>query len=119
MCRGADAVVSHEHYAARPHPEFVVLEIGEDLGALVIHADAGMHGMEIEISPSEDDRQRSHKEVLERAAGSHPAYTAVFDQIPAGTYTLWTGDVARLRDVRVEGGQIAELRWPAAATAAA
>jgi len=56
----------HEQYSARKHPEFVVLEIGEDVGALIIHADPELHGTEIEISPAHDDRRRSHKEVLER-----------------------------------------------------
>ena len=32
-----------ENYAARPHPEHVVLDIGGDFGALIVHTDAGMH----------------------------------------------------------------------------
>ena len=109
----------HEQYSSRRHPEFVVLEIGDDVGALIIHADAETHGLEIEISPADDDERRSHKEVLERDAGGRPAYTAVFDQLPAGTYTLWTGGVPRLRGVDVTGGQIVELSWPGAARAVA
>jgi hypothetical protein len=105
----------HELYSARKHPEFVVLEIGEDLGALIIHADRELHGVEIEISPAEDDGHRSHKEVLERDAGGEPAYTAVFDQLPVGTYTLWSEGIARVRGVNVAGGQIEELSWPAPA----
>lgn len=104
--------VAHEHHSARPHPEFVVLEIGEGLGALIVHAPAAMHGDEIEISPDGEDQRRSHKEVLERGADGEPAYTAVFDQLPAGSYTLWHDGVARVRDVAVPGGEIAELRWP-------
>ncbi len=101
----------HEVYSSRRHPEFVVLEIGEDVGALIVHADRELHGVEIEISPAEHDGHRSHKEVLERDAGGEPAYTAVFDQLPAGTYTLWSEGVARVRGVNVTGGQIAELDW--------
>ena len=78
-----------------------------------------MHGVEIEISPAEDDERRSHKEVLERDAGGEPAYTAVFDQLPAGTYTLWSEGVARVRGVAVAGGQIAELNWHSPAPALA
>ena len=109
----------HEQYSSRRHPEFVVLEIGEDVGALIIHADPETHGLEIEISPADDDERRSHKEVLERDAGGQPAYNAVFDQLPAGTYTLWSEGVARVRGVAVPGGQIVELTWPGAARAAA
>jgi hypothetical protein len=111
--------MGHEHYAARPHPEFVVLEIGPGLGALIVHTDAAMHGVEIEISPSTEDTRRSHKQVLERSVGGRPAYTAVFDQLPAGTYTLWTDGVARVRGVKVRGQRIAKLRWPQEGQAAA
>src|SRR5882757_9654477 len=107
--------MAHEHYSARKHPEFVVLDIGEDVGALIIHAAPEIHGVEIEISPAEDDERRSHKEVLERDAGGEPAYTALFDQLPAGTYTLWSEGVARVRGVAVAGGQIVELSWPTGA----
>jgi hypothetical protein len=111
--------MGHEHYAARPHPEFVVLEIGPELGALIVHTDAAMHGVEIEISPSSDDDRRSHKQVLERSVGGRAAFTAVFDQLAPGTYTLWTDDVARVRGVNVRGEHIAELRWPQESQAAA
>jgi hypothetical protein len=100
-----------EHYSARRHPEFVVLEIGDDVGALIVHTDPELHGLEVEISPAGDDAQRSHKEVLERSTGGRPAYTAVFDRIPEGTYTLWTAGVPRARKVAVAGGRITELSW--------
>ena len=80
-----------ESYSARKHPEFVVLEIGDDVGALILRTDSGMHGNEIEISPSDDDALRSHKEVLERSINGEPAFTAVFDGLRGGTYTLWAG----------------------------
>lgn len=102
---------AHEPYAARAHPEFVVLDIGQDVGALIIHADRGMHGVEIEISPAGADNQRSHKEVLERRMGGEPAFTAVFDAIPEGSYTLWLDGRPRVRDVVIEAGRIAELDW--------
>lgn len=101
----------HIHYASRPHPEFVVLEIGADVGALIVHTDPEMHGVEVEISPSDDDSQRSHKEVLERSVGGRAAFTAVFDGLPHGTYTLWTAGVPRATKVAVAGGQITELSW--------
>jgi hypothetical protein len=111
--------MGHEHYAARSHPEFVVLEIGDDLGALIVHTDAEMHGVEVEISRAEDDTQRTHKQVLERFTGGRSAHTLVFDQLPAGRYTLWAGDEPGLRDVVVRAGEVAECRWPAEGRAAA
>jgi hypothetical protein len=108
----------HEHpaeqrYADRAHPEYVVLEIGGELGALIVHTQPAMHGIEIEISPSSDDGMRQHKDVLERPIGGKPSFSAVYDQIEEGSYTLWVDDVAIARDVRVEAGGIAELDWRA------
>jgi hypothetical protein len=100
-----------ENYAARRHPEHVVLDIGQDIGALIIHTDAGMHGVEVEISATGQDDRRTHKDVLEREINGRPAYTAVFDNIRQGTYTLWVDDVACERDVVVSGGAISELDW--------
>lgn len=101
----------HEHYAARAHPEFVVLDIGEDVGALIIHTDPEMHGVEVEISPTEDDARRSHKEVLQRAINGRPAFTAVFDGLSTGSYTLWVAEEPRARGVLIAGGEITELNW--------
>jgi hypothetical protein len=100
-----------ECYAARRHPEPVVLEIGGDLGALIVHTDAGMSGVEVEISATGFDGKRSHKEVLEREIEGRPSHTAVFDKVRAGRYTLWVDDVARERGVVVIGGAVAELDW--------
>lgn len=103
--------MSHEHYSARKHPEFVVLDIGEEVGALIVHTEPEMHGTEVEISPTQHDDQRSHKEVLERTIDGRPAFTAVFDGLEAGLYKLWVDDKVRADDVLIEGGAIAELDW--------
>jgi len=98
-----------ENYSSRKHPEFVVLDIGAGVGALIVHTDPAMHGNEIEISPAGDDAHRSHKDVLERDCGGTPAFTAVFDALPAGSYTLWSAGSPLAREVAVEGGHVAEL----------
>ena len=100
-----------ENYAARRHPEAVVLDIGGDLGALILHTDAEMVGVEVEISATGQDDRRTHKDVLEREINGRPASTAVFDKVRQGSYTLWVEDVARSRDVLVTGGAISELDW--------
>lgn len=101
----------HENHSGRAHPEYVVLEIGEDLGALIVYTEPALHGKEIEISPTGADHARSHKDVLERSRADRPAFTAVFDQLPEGTYTLWVDGVARARGVFVRAAAIAELDW--------
>jgi hypothetical protein len=110
--RHGDSERGHEVYSARAHPETVVLDIGGDLGALILHAQADMHGIEIEISPEGEDGNRSHKEVLERRMGERPAFTAVFDRLAAGRYRLWADDTPRMGEVQIRGGEITELDWP-------
>jgi hypothetical protein len=103
-----------EDYSSRRHTEFIVLDIGEDVGALIVHTDPEMHGIEIEISPIGDDGRRSHKQVLERTIDHHPAFTAVFDGLAASDYTLWVEGTERARGVSVEASTVAELDWRAA-----
>lgn len=100
-----------ENYSARRHPEHVILDIGDDVGALIVHTDGEMHGVEVEISATGRDDQRTHKDVLEREIAGRPAFTAVFDKVPQGSYTLWVGDLARARGVTVAGGVVTELNW--------
>jgi hypothetical protein len=101
----------HEGYAAREHPEFVALDIGEELGALIVETDAGMYGLEVEIALHEPDARRSHKQVLARYNGERRAYTLVFDALPAGRYALWLEDRPIASDVQVRGGEVTELDW--------
>lgn len=108
---GHSHATATENYSARRHPEHVVLDIGEDVGALIIHLDADMHGVEVEISATGQDGRRTHKDVLEREIDGRPAFTAVFDKVREGSYTLWVDDVPRAREVIVTGGVVAELDW--------
>ena len=112
--RGHSHEAGAESYSARRHPESVILDIGGELGALIVHLDADMHGVEVEVSATGEDHRRSHKDVLEREIGGCPAFTAVFDKLREGTYTLWVNDIARARDVAIMGGVVAELDWSSA-----
>jgi hypothetical protein len=93
----------------RPHAENVVLELGEELGALVVYADAALLHEEIEISPAVDDARRSHKDVLERLVNGRSIHAAVFDRLERGAYTLWHRGEPIARRVAVAGGRVAEL----------
>lgn len=93
------------------HPEHVVLDVGDGLGALVLYTDPHHLGQEIEISPTADDRQRSHQHVLERPTPGHTHHAAVFDHLPAGTYTLWDAGNPRSRNITITSGQTTELDW--------
>lgn len=107
-----DHGAAHVHHPRHePRVQHVVLDIGADIGALVVHTDRDLLGVEVEISPQTDDARRSHKQVLDRASGDRVTPVLVFDGLHAGAYTLWIEGEAVARGVEVCGGAVAELDW--------
>ena len=101
---------------ARPHPEHVVLDLGGDFGALIVHADPDCHDLQIEITPAgEEDGKREHQHILERPMPGQTMYAAVFGGLRKGRYTLFTHDEVRQRDVEIEGGGVTTVDWRATA----
>jgi len=99
------------HHSTQPRPEHVMLDLGVDVGALVVYTDADLHGAEVEISLAEEDHARAHKQVHERPLPGRPLYAAVFDRLPAGEYTLWLEGLPRERRIPVAGAVVTELDW--------
>jgi hypothetical protein len=103
--------VNHHHQPDQPRSQHVVLELGDGIGALIVHTDPALLGTEVEISPTGDDTRRSHKEVLERTTGGGSTHVLVYDSLAEGGYTLWIDGIAQARNVAITGGEIAELDW--------
>ena len=98
----------HDH-STDARPEHVMLDLGPGVGALVLHTGADLHGKEIEISPSDSDDARSHKQVHDRPVAGRANYAAVFENLPAGEYTLWLDDRPLRREVAVAGAAVTNL----------
>jgi hypothetical protein len=109
MCQDHPHHHHHDAHDVRVQP--VVLDLGDGVGALIVRTDPELLGVEVEISPSHDDGDRQHKEVLKRSMGPVTASVLVYDNLPEGDYTLWVDDEAWARGVHVEGGCVAELDW--------
>ena len=90
--------------------EHVVLDIGEDTGALVLYCSAELRGREIDVSPKCNAARRTHTDVLERRANGRTMFTAVFPALTAGDYSLWR-DVLTDEDVTIVGGAVVERDW--------
>jgi hypothetical protein len=86
----------------------LVLDIGGSQGALVIYADAGADGCEIEISPVGHPAARTHNVVHARATGRGVRHTAVFPAVTAGDYTVWRDADLPHGTVTVSGGSVVE-----------
>src|SRR5260370_39732176 len=97
-----------ELYVERVHTENAVLDIGEDIGALVIYTSQEMLGKEIEVCPKVNDAQKIHTAVLERKVNGRTMFAALFLALPQGYYvTLSTPS----SEITIVGGQVSELNW--------
>ncbi|MBV8195840.1 MAG: phospholipase [Candidatus Dormibacteraeota bacterium] len=86
----------------------VVLDVGGDLGALVVHTDRRLLGDEIEIEFDGSER-RTHVAVLERRTAGGITCAAVFSRLPEGRYLLVARNPTRRLPVQIVGGEVAEL----------
>jgi hypothetical protein len=105
----------------------VLLDIGGDIGALVVTAPAAMVGVEVEIAAEgtafghhhhHHGRGRHHAHLAHVAVVRRPVQggevpALVFGELTAGRYALaekGTSDVRLLVDVR--GGEVTSAEWP-------
>jgi hypothetical protein len=120
----------------------VVLDIGGDVGALIVSTPAHLAGVEIEICPAgargrvpdegagwwagtwrahHHDQASDHEHgpawphvgVLRRALGGVDQCAAVFPGLRAGRYDLWIKpDHSTALTASVVGGQVSTVQWP-------
>jgi len=95
----------------------VMLDIGDDIGALVVEMPADLVGVEIEIRPAGErwapGIHYPHVAVVERPSPSGPVASLVFGELRQGEYTLHhkgAGEVLATASVR--GNEVTELTWP-------
>ncbi|MGH3493172.1 MAG: hypothetical protein ACRDRL_23380 [Sciscionella sp.] len=87
----------------------VMLDIGGDIGALVLYTDAADDDAEIEISPGIDPQApRTHNQVHPRRSRAGTLYCAVYPSLTAGRYTLWRDAVTAEVTLTIRGGEITE-----------
>jgi sirohydrochlorin cobaltochelatase len=98
-------------YFQRAHPETVVLDIGGDVGALIIYARPHLRGQQIDVSVVGGDAPSIHTDVLERRLNGCPVFAAVFPELSQGHYRIWTPEPDLADDVVIRGGEIAEVDW--------
>jgi len=91
----------------------VVLDIGDEVGALVLYTPPAHAGREIEVSPAGDEGRRTHAGVLLRRLGSRTFHAAVYPALRAGVWRIWTDDESLPGRVIIAGGVVTELDWRA------
>lgn len=98
---------NHRHGASDPGT--VMLELGGDVGALIVHTGPERHGDEIEIVALSAGGARTHAEVRERRLPDSNVYCAVYYGLAAGEYTVEYG-AGHNPTVTITGGTVTELR---------
>jgi len=103
----------HEAIPGPSGPGSVVLELGNDVGALVLETPAALRGREIEISPAGEATaaRRTHSLVRERRTAAGTSYAAIYPGLPAGRYVIWRHMDTPAGEVTIDGGRVTRFRW--------
>ena len=102
-----------EHAHGPTGPGTVIMELGAEVGALILYTPADLDGAEIEISRHGDPAaRRTHSQVRQRPVANVTKYAAVYSSLAAGDYTIWRDADRPAATVTVAGGQITNCRWP-------
>ena len=103
-----------ESIAGPTGPGSVVMELGADIGALILYTPPGLDGEEIEISRDADPgARRTHSRVRPRPMPGETRYAAVYPGLTAGRYTIWRDERTPAARATIIGGQVSTCRWPA------
>ena len=91
--------------------EALVLDIGGDIGALVLYAEESCLGMEIDLTPTGAPRSHHmHTMIRRRRAVDREFIAGVYPELVEGNYTVWGIDGHPLGGVTIHGGQVSEFR---------
>src|ERR1700734_2906630 len=86
--------------------EALVLDIGGDVGALILYSEESCLGLEIDVTPVGAPRSHHmHTMIRRRRAVDREVIAGVYPELLEGTYTVWGIDNQPLGDVAVVGGQ--------------
>jgi hypothetical protein len=111
-------MTAHHHATENPHAGqgSVLLDIGGDVGALVVLVPDAMLGREVEIAPAGESFRavhRPHVAAVRRPVAGGSVPSLVFPELAAGRYALaekGTADARLVVDVR--GGEVTAATWP-------
>jgi hypothetical protein len=128
----ADVAVRPPDSPENPHAGqgCVLLDIGGDVGALVVTTPASMVGVEVEIAPERaafghghghshghghghGHEHLDHVAVVRRPVQGGEVPSLVFGALTAGRYALAEKGTSQVRlEVEVRGGEVTSVEWP-------
>lgn len=92
-------------------PDALVLDIGGQIGALIVYADEACLGAEIDLTPVGVPRSHHlHTMVRRRRATDKDVIAGLYPHVPEGSYTVWgLAASGPLGVVEVYGGRVSEF----------
>lgn len=85
----------------------VILDIGGDVGALLLRTPPTLVGQEIDLIPDDVTVPRTHSAVRERQLENRVSFAAVYPHLTSGSYTI-EGSHQR---VTIVGGRVTEVDY--------
>ena len=87
-----------------------MLDIGGDIGALILYADEECLGREVDLTPVGLPRSHhTHTMIRRRCAVDHEFVAGVYPELLAGTYAVWGTDGGVIAEVVIAGGRVTEF----------
>jgi hypothetical protein len=87
-----------------------VLDIGGNVGALVLYAPEEMVGAEIDLVATGPSPRRTHSQVHRRTANGRSVCAAVYVALTEGRYRL-SSPAGLPAEVEIRGGEVTEIDW--------
>lgn len=113
-----DYRVGHDHEHATGHDGHrafesgVILDVGGDVGALILYTDPGYEGREIELSREDDaDAPRVHTAIHRRSVAGRAIHAGVFPALAAGRYRIWVPEPGLQDEATIVGGEVTVVDW--------
>ena len=88
-----------------------MLDIGGDIGALVLYTPADLEGQEIEVSLTTDLGHRTHTQIHRRTVNGETFWAGVYAELPEGDYRIWYDAPLGAASFSIVGGAVAEVDW--------
>jgi hypothetical protein len=92
-------------------PDALVLDIGGDIGALILYSVETCLGQEIDLTPVGVPRSHHMHTMIRRRRGVGREFMAgVYPELTEGVYTVWGLDDLPLGEVSIRGGHVSEFQ---------
>jgi hypothetical protein len=85
----------------------VVLDIGGDVGALMLRTSPSLVGREIDLIPDDATLGHTHSAVRERRLVNGVSFAAVYPQLASGTYVVESSG----QRVTIVGGRVSDVEY--------